>query len=89
MGNPKQELWIAQHLEMTGCRVGLAVGALFDFIAEVVPRAPKWVRTIRAEWLFRLAIEPRRLWRRYLMGNVVFLIRVFAQPWVGVRLPRQ
>jgi exopolysaccharide biosynthesis WecB/TagA/CpsF family protein len=76
MGNPAQEFWIDTHLEATGCRLAMAVGALFDFLAERVPRAPRAIRQMRLEWLFRLALEPRRLWRRYLVGNPLFLARV-------------
>ncbi|MFI3245035.1 MAG: WecB/TagA/CpsF family glycosyltransferase [Ferrimonas sp.] len=73
MGNPKQEQWLSQHLEATGAIVGIGVGALFDFTAGNVPRAPHWLRQLRFEWLYRLLKEPKRLWRRYLVGNVRFL----------------
>lgn len=76
MGNPAQEFWIDEHLEATGCRMAMAVGALFDFLAARVPRAPLAVRQMRMEWAFRLALEPGRLWRRYLIGNPLFLARV-------------
>jgi alpha-1,3-mannosyltransferase len=87
MGNPAQEFWIAQHLEATGCRMAIAVGALFDFLAERVPRAPQGLRRLRLEWLFRLALEPTRLWRRYLIGNPVFLARV-GREWLRHRAKR-
>lgn len=76
MGNPAQEFWIGAHLEATGCRMAMGVGALFDFLAERVPRAPRAIQQMRLEWAFRLALEPRRLWRRYLIGNPLFLARV-------------
>jgi alpha-1,3-mannosyltransferase len=76
MGNPAQEFWIDAHLVSTGCRLGIGVGALFDFLAQRVPRAPQAIRQMRMEWAFRLALEPRRLWRRDLIGNPVFLTRV-------------
>jgi len=76
MGNPTQEFWIEEHFQATGCRMAMCVGALFDFLAERVPRAPRLIRQIRMEWAFRLALEPTRLWRRYLLGNPVFLARV-------------
>ena len=75
MGNPLQERWIAAHVP-GACDNAMAVGAWFDFIAGVVPRAPGWVRSARLEWLFRLCIEPRRLAQRYLVGNPVFLLRL-------------
>ena len=79
LGNPKQEVLIAEHLEETGCQVAFGVGALFDFVSGTVPRAPAWLRTCRLEWLFRLMLEPRRLWRRYFLGNVTFLAGVMGR----------
>jgi len=76
MGTPLQELWIARNLGETGARVAIGVGGLFDFYSGEVRRAPAWVRKIDMEWMFRLCQEPRRLWRRYLLGNPVFLWRV-------------
>ncbi|HET7486304.1 MAG TPA: WecB/TagA/CpsF family glycosyltransferase [Acidimicrobiales bacterium] len=78
MGNPKQEEWIAAHGPATGARLAVAVGAFLDFAAGEVPRAPAWMNRWGVEWLFRLRCEPRRLWRRYLVGNPVFLSRVAA-----------
>jgi len=86
MGNPMQEMWLAENLEATGCRLGFGVGALFDFLAGDVSRAPPWVRAARLEWLYRLLREPGRLWRRYLLGNPVFLVRVLGQWWSGARV---
>jgi exopolysaccharide biosynthesis WecB/TagA/CpsF family protein len=77
MGNPTQELWIARHIP--GCApCAIGVGGLFDFVAGNVQRAPGWIRAARLEWVFRLALEPRRLWRRYLIGNARFLAHVLA-----------
>jgi alpha-1,3-mannosyltransferase len=77
MGNPIQELWIAQHVPRCApCCLG--VGALFDFLAGDVKRAPRWIRAMRCEWVFRLALEPRRLWRRYLVGNAKFIAYLAA-----------
>ncbi len=86
MGNPKQELFIQQHLAATGCTLGIGVGALFDFLAGNVPRAMPWVQRWRLEWLYRLAQEPRRLARRYLVGIPVFLTRIAGQFWSGARV---
>jgi alpha-1,3-mannosyltransferase len=86
MGNPDQELWLRNNLAATGCRLGFAVGAAFDFMTGDVQRAPLWVRTARLEWFYRLAREPRRLWRRYLLGNPMFIMRVLGQWWSGARL---
>jgi alpha-1,3-mannosyltransferase len=86
MGIPVQEFWLAENLEQTGCQVGFAVGALFDFLAGKFPRAPSWIQSIRFEWVYRFAIEPRRLFRRYIVGNPVFLFRVIVQWWSGARV---
>ncbi len=86
MGNPMQEMWLAENLEAIGCRLGFGVGALFDFLAEDVSRAPPWMRAARLEWLYRLLREPGRLWRRYILGNPIFLMRVLGQWWSGARV---
>ncbi|RWF13074.1 MAG: glycosyltransferase, partial [Mesorhizobium sp.] len=67
MGVPRQELWIARHIEPGHCTLPIAVGALLDFLSGTVPRAPLWMRRMRLEWLFRLWVEPGRLWRRYVV----------------------
>lgn len=76
MGNPVQEKWLAENLAATGARIGLAVGGYLDFAAGHRKRAPSWWQRLRLEWLHRLAHEPRRLWRRYVVGNPEFLLRV-------------
>jgi exopolysaccharide biosynthesis WecB/TagA/CpsF family protein len=84
MGNPRQELWLAEHLPATGARLGVAVGAFLDFVAQRVPRAPKWMRDAGIEWLYRLSREPRRLFMRYVIGNPLFVARVLAdRVWPG------
>src|SRR4051794_15762106 len=85
LGNPAQELWLARHFDATGCALGIAVGALFDFMAGEHPRAPGWIRMARLEWVYRLALEPRRVGSRYLIGNPIFLGKVLALWWSGVR----
>lgn len=79
LGNPLQELWIHEHLDARHCGLALGVGALFDFLAGEVARAPLWIRQLRLEWAFRLAQEPGRLWRRYVVGNPLFLWRMLIQ----------
>ncbi|MHC1550039.1 WecB/TagA/CpsF family glycosyltransferase [Phyllobacterium sp. K27] len=76
MGVPRQEMFMAQKLTAEHCTLAFGVGALFDFMADVVPRAPLLVQKLRFEWLYRLAQEPGRLWRRYVVGNPLFLLRV-------------
>jgi N-acetylglucosaminyldiphosphoundecaprenol N-acetyl-beta-D-mannosaminyltransferase len=70
----KQETWISRNLERINVPACLAVGAAFDFLSGRVPRAPEWLRERGLEWLYRLYCEPRRLWKRYLLGNFVFLL---------------
>ena len=79
MGTPKQELWVEQHFGRLDVDVFWTVGALFDYVSGRIPRAPGWLADNGLEWIFRLGIEPQRMWRRYLLGNPVFLSRVMAQ----------
>jgi exopolysaccharide biosynthesis WecB/TagA/CpsF family protein len=76
MGMPKQEI-VAQHLREATQEPVLIVngGAILDFLANRFPRAPLWIRNVGLEWLFRLLLEPRRLWRRYVLGNAIFIAR--------------
>ncbi|APO73583.1 WecB/TagA/CpsF family glycosyltransferase protein [Rhizobium etli 8C-3] len=76
MGTPLQEKWAHHHIRADHARLVLTVGALFDFISEVVPRAPETVRMMRLEWAYRMLQEPARLWRRYVLGIPVFLFYV-------------
>ncbi len=78
MGVPRQELWIARSINSRHCTMPIAVGALFDIFTGAVPRAPDWMLKLRIEWMYRLWREPRRLWRRYLVGNPVFLASLLA-----------
>lgn len=73
LGNPLQELWIAEKAAVCGAPIQMGVGALFDFIAGRVPRAPMWVRRLRCEWVYRLACEPRRMFSRYVVGGIMFI----------------
>lgn len=79
-GAPRQESWINRFAGFTGVTVAMGVGGLFDYYSGRIPRAPMWMRKSGLEWLFRLIQEPGRLWRRYLVGNAVFLARS-ARQW--------
>jgi N-acetylglucosaminyldiphosphoundecaprenol N-acetyl-beta-D-mannosaminyltransferase len=79
MGTPKQELWAERNAQRLDADVLWTVGALFDYVSGRVPRAPGWLADNGLEWIFRFAIEPQRMWRRYLLGNPVFISRVMAQ----------
>ncbi|MGH6761856.1 MAG: WecB/TagA/CpsF family glycosyltransferase [Phyllobacterium sp.] len=83
MGVPRQELFIAKCLTPRHCTAAIAVGALFDLATGAVPRAPVWMRNLRLEWLFRLWQEPGRLWRRYIVGNPLFVLRVLRDRLSG------
>ncbi len=73
LGMPKQERWMIQMRDRLPRVTLLGVGAAFDFLAGTKPQAPRWMQQAGLEWLFRLATEPRRLWRRYLWNNPAFL----------------
>lgn len=74
LGHPKQELWMRTHRGYLEPPVLAGVGAAFDFLSGRKKEAPDWVRRSGLQWLHRLASDPRRLWRRYLVGNTRFLI---------------
>ncbi|CAN7213960.1 WecB/TagA/CpsF family glycosyltransferase [Rhizobium sp. LjRoot30] len=73
MGTPLQEKWVDANIRPIHARLVLTVGAFFDFAAGAVPRAPSLVRRLRLEWAYRLFLEPKRLWPRYMIGIPVFL----------------
>jgi N-acetylglucosaminyldiphosphoundecaprenol N-acetyl-beta-D-mannosaminyltransferase len=75
LGTPRQDLFVDRFRDRLGATL-VAIGAAFDFIAGSKRQAPPWMREHGLEWAFRLACEPRRLWRRYLIGNAVFLAGV-------------
>jgi N-acetylglucosaminyldiphosphoundecaprenol N-acetyl-beta-D-mannosaminyltransferase len=78
-GAPKQEIWMQRHRARLQVSVILPVGAAFDTQAGLQRRAPRWMQRNGLEWLFRLIMEPRRLWRRYLVGNTQFIVLVLRQ----------
>ena len=82
MGTPIQERWVADHLDALAVPVVWCLGATADFVAGEVDRGPAWLHD-NQEWLARLLTEPGRLWRRYLIGNPVFLARVARQRLTG------
>lgn len=76
LGAPRQEAWITRNLSASGATVAIGVGGLFDYYSGRIPRAPLWLRRLGLEWIYRLLQEPGRLWRRYLLGNAVFVGRI-------------
>jgi N-acetylglucosaminyldiphosphoundecaprenol N-acetyl-beta-D-mannosaminyltransferase len=91
LGAPKQDEWIRRNLVATGARVAIGVGGLFDFYSGRVSRAPGWMRELGLEWVYRFSREPGRMWKRYWIGNFVFVARVMRERLRGrnVRLPRK
>ncbi len=87
IGVPKQEKWMAQMRPMLDAPLLVGVGAAFDFHAGLVPQAPNWLQEAGLEWAYRLAHEPRRLWRRYLRYNPRFLSAFGRQLAEHRRLP--
>jgi len=79
LGSPKQEAWMHAHIEESGVGVMLGIGAGLDFAAGLVKRAPRPLQRMGLEWLWRLAIEPRRLWRRYLVYDLFFFTLVWRE----------
>ena len=79
LSTPKQEKFMAQYWQKFDTTLMFGVGAAFDFHAGLVRQAPRWIQRSGLEWLFRLCCEPRRLWRRYLKNNPLFVFRVFSQ----------
>jgi len=83
-GAPRQELWLARNRERLQPTVAMGVGGLFDFYSGRISRAPQWLRELGLEWTWRLLQEPGRMWRRYVIGNPLFLMRVWRQARHGI-----
>ena len=87
IGTPKQDFWVSEMRSLLKAPALVAVGAAFAFHAGTVRQAPRWMQRAGLEWLFRLCAEPRRLWRRYLLGNPRFLW-LAARQWITGRPSR-
>ncbi|MDE2027518.1 MAG: WecB/TagA/CpsF family glycosyltransferase [Candidatus Omnitrophica bacterium] len=83
LGAPKQEIWISRYYEDLGVPVMMGVGVTFEFIAGIVKRAPRWMQQSGLEWLWRLLMEPQRLWKRYLVDDLKFFGLVLKQKFIG------
>lgn len=81
LGVPRQETWMQRHCASLPIRLAISVGAALDTQAGLRQRAPEWTHKLGLEWAYRLAREPRRLWRRYLIGNTHFIFLVLAAWW--------
>ncbi|HZG17390.1 MAG TPA: WecB/TagA/CpsF family glycosyltransferase [Candidatus Bathyarchaeia archaeon] len=78
LGCPRQEVWVYEYRDILSIPL-LAVGAAFDFHAGILPQAPPWMQSRGLEWLFRLIQEPKRLWKRYMYLNPLYLFNLFAE----------
>lgn len=78
MGIPRQEKWIQAHIHELNVNLYWAVGAVFDWLSGQRKRAPAWMIRCGLEWLHRLCQQPRQLWKRYLIGNIIFVYRVLS-----------
>jgi N-acetylglucosaminyldiphosphoundecaprenol N-acetyl-beta-D-mannosaminyltransferase len=76
LGAPKQEFFIDEHIRPLRVPIAVGIGGSFEIISGALTRAPQWMQQAGLEWLFRLRQEPRRLWKRYLVGNVEFALRL-------------
>jgi N-acetylglucosaminyldiphosphoundecaprenol N-acetyl-beta-D-mannosaminyltransferase len=91
LGAPKQEKWMAANKDLLGVPVSIGVGGSFEMAAGVVHRAPRWMQRTGLEWLYRFAQEPARLFRRYWVDDLPYLVRAAARALTkrvrGARLP--
>ena len=87
MTAPKQEKWTYTHWNELNihCHVG-TIGAVFDFFAGTAKRAPQWWQDHSLEWLYRLMIEPKRMWRRYIIGNSIFIRNILKEMYENIRV---
>ncbi len=79
LSTPKQELFMASNLDRLDVPVMIGIGAAFDLVSGKIRQSPRWIQRSGFEWLYRLIQEPRRLWKRYLQNNPLFVWRVFLQ----------
>lgn len=86
MTAPKQEKWAFQQFDFLNAGHICCIGAVFDFYAGTVKRAPRWMIAIGMEWLYRLIKEPKRMWRRYLIGNIYFTYNIFIEKLLTKRV---
>ncbi|WP_286834103.1 MULTISPECIES: WecB/TagA/CpsF family glycosyltransferase [unclassified Proteiniphilum] len=82
MTAPKQEKWSFEHFHRLKAGHICCIGAVFDFYAGTVRRAPGWMISVGLEWFYRLIREPRRMWRRYLIGNILFVLAILKEKFL-------
>jgi len=79
LGSPKQDIWMHRNRKKLDAPLLIGVGAAFDFLAETKKRAPGFMQRLGLEWLYRFILEPGRLWKRYLVYNVVFVYFILKE----------
>lgn len=79
MGSPHQEVWLTQNREQISASVCCAVGAYFDYHAGLEKPVPEWINQLGLEWFWRLALDPKGKWQRYILGNPRFIIRILQE----------
>ncbi len=84
LSTPKQERFMVKYLPILDTTLMFGVGAAFDFHAGLVPQAPRWMQRAGIEWFYRLTKEPKRLWKRYMVNNPLFVMRILGQ-WTGLK----
>lgn len=92
ISSPKKEYWLSDNLNALGVPFAMGVGGSFDVLAGKVRRAPVWMQKTGLEWFYRFAMEPRRMWKRYLVGNTIFIglvVREFFKSRTLKRTPNQ
>jgi len=79
MGSPQQEFWLSENRNLINVPICWSVGALFDYVAGIEPSVPSWMNSLGLEWMWRLLIDPKGKWKRYILGNPIFVLRVIQQ----------
>ena len=79
LGAPKQEYWMYDNRFRVRAQMALGIGVSFEFVGGIVARAPRWMQVSGLEWSFRLITEPKRMWKRYLVGNIYFCYLIARQ----------
>ena len=86
--SPQKEFWINRNLNKLNIPLSMGVGGSFDVVAGVVKRAPVWMQKHGLEWLFRFIQEPRRMWKRYFVGNIKFIALIYREKWRNPQMDR-
>ena len=87
LGQPRGEIWLAEHCQSLGVPVCVQVGASFDFVAEKIKRAPKWIQRIGMEWMYRISREPLRMAPRYFQDGM-FLLKALMREVLSAVAPK-